>query len=73
MWVFSSGWIEEVIATPRVKSAFAGAVLLAVAAVVGLRADQRLGVGAGELAEPVGDAAAAGRCPSCVCSRVWVP
>ncbi len=28
MWVFSSGWIEEVIATPRVKSALGSPVAL---------------------------------------------
>ena len=28
MWVFSSGWMDEVIATPWVKSTFAVAVAL---------------------------------------------
>ena len=44
MWVCSSGWIDEVIATPRVKSTSRGP------GAVG--ADDRLGVGAGQLAEP---------------------
>lgn len=55
MWVFSSGWTDEVIATPRVEVDLRLAGGLPVAAVVGLRADQGLGVGPGQLAQPAGN------------------